>query len=124
MQKKRLEIQLKQAEPQMQILLKKKMDKNNLIPLENLTLELTENILLESNETNLRLINSLKSMGVLLSIDDFGTGFSSLSYLTKLPLDQLKIDRSFVLNLFNEENSGNIIGAIIAMTSSLNLELV
>ncbi|MDG1987803.1 MAG: EAL domain-containing protein [Halieaceae bacterium] len=102
----------------------KEMNKNNLIPLENLTLELTENILLESNETNLRLINSLKSMGVLLSIDDFGTGFSSLSYLTKLPLDQLKIDRSFVLNLFNEENSGNIISAIIAMTSSLNLELV
>ncbi len=102
----------------------KEMDKNNLIPLENLTLELTENILLESSETNLRLINSLKSMGVLLSIDDFGTGFSSLSYLTKLPLDQLKIDRSFVLNLFNEENSGNIISAIIAMTSSLNLELV
>jgi len=102
----------------------KEMNKNNLIPLENLILELTENILLESNETNLRLINSLKSMGVLLSIDDFGTGFSSLNYLTKLPLDQLKIDRSFVLNLFNEENSGNIISAIIAMTSSLNLELV
>ncbi len=102
----------------------KEMNKNNLIPLENLTLELTENILLESNETNLRLVNSLKSMGVLLSIDDFGTGFSSLSYLTKIPLDQLKIDRSFVLNLFNEENSGNIINAIIAMTSSLNLELV
>ena len=102
----------------------KEINKNNLIPLENLTLELTENILLESSETNLHLINSLKSMGVLLSIDDFGTGFSSLSYLTKLPLDQLKIDRSFVLNLFNEENSGNIINAIIAMTSSLNLELV
>ncbi len=102
----------------------KEMNKNNLIPLENLTLELTENILLASNETNLHLINLLKSMGVLLSIDDFGTGFSSLSYLTKLPLDQLKIDRSFVLNLFNEENSGNIINAIIAMTSSLNLELI
>ncbi len=102
----------------------KELKEKNLIPIENLTLELTENILLQSNDTNMHLINSLKSMGVSLSIDDFGTGFSSLSYLTRLPLDQLKVDRSFVLNLNDEKSSGNIISAIIAMTSSLDLELV
>ena len=58
----------------------RELKEKNMIPLENLTLELTENILLQSNDTNMHLINSLKSMGVSLSIDDFGTGFSSLRY--------------------------------------------
>jgi diguanylate cyclase (GGDEF)-like protein len=86
-----------------------------------LTLELTESLLFEESDDNLELLKSLKAMGVKLSIDDFGTGYSSLSYLRKLPVDELKIDRSFIRGLSESPQSQAIVSTIVFLARSLNL---
>jgi predicted signal transduction protein with EAL and GGDEF domain len=72
----------------------------------------------------LPLLQSLKELGVSMSIDDFGTGYSSLAYLKRLPIDTLKIDRSFVRELETSGDSAAIVAAIIAMSKSLKLRVV
>lgn len=87
-------------------------------------LELTESMLLNDMPKAIERMRILKSHGIRFAIDDFGTGYSSLHYLQQLPLDQLKIDQSFVRVLPEDENSLSIIQAITAMARSLKLEVI
>ena len=89
-----------------------------------LELELTEGVLMSNAEASIKSLHDLKRLGVSLSVDDFGTGYSSLSYLSEFPLDELKIDRSFVIAFDNGPRSASLVSAIIAMGKSLNLRLV
>ncbi len=89
-----------------------------------LKLEPTESILLENIDEAVATMNALKAFGVRFALDDFGTGFSSLQYLKKLPLNQLKIDQSFVRDLVLDANDQAIVRTIIAMAQSLNLEVI
>jgi diguanylate cyclase (GGDEF)-like protein/PAS domain S-box-containing protein len=94
------------------------------IPANRLKLELTESMLVDSVEQTISTMNQLKKLGVQFSLDDFGTGFSSLQYLKRLPLDQLKIDQSFVRDLTVDIGDQVIVRTIIAMAHSLNLEVI
>ncbi len=92
-------------------------------PLEH-HLELTESLVVDNVEDTIEIMQALKSLGVGFSMDDFGTGYSSLSYLRRLPLDQLKIDRSFVLDLVTDPNDAVIVQTIISMAKSLGLDVL
>ncbi len=89
-----------------------------------LTLELTENLLLEAGPEVHALMEELHALGVRLSIDDFGTGFSALNYLHRYPFDALKIDRSFVRDADVDPAHGSLVRAILAMAEALGLEVV
>jgi len=91
---------------------------------QRLKLELTESMLLSNIEDTITKMNELKAHGVGFSLDDFGTGFSSLSYLSRLPLDELKIDRSFVNDLETNDNAVVICAATISLAHSLKLKVV
>ena len=94
------------------------------IPAELLEIELTESLLLQDTEQGIQILNDLKGRGVQVSIDDFGTGFSSLSYLKKLPVDKLKIDHSFVRDLVHDSGDQAITSAIITLSHKLDLVVV
>ncbi|MDB5855176.1 MAG: hypothetical protein JWR22_3217 [Herminiimonas sp.] len=89
-----------------------------------LKLELTESVLLENVEETIQKMNLLKTRGVCFSLDDFGTGYSSLMYLKRLPLDQLKIDQSFVRDVLVDSNDAAIARAIITLGQSLGLAVI
>ena len=89
-----------------------------------LTLELTESLLLQDVEGSILKMQALRKLGVGFSLDDFGTGYSSLSYLKRLPLDQLKIDQSFVRDVLTDPNDATIACTIITLAHSLGLEVV
>jgi diguanylate cyclase (GGDEF)-like protein/PAS domain S-box-containing protein len=89
-----------------------------------LKLELTESLLAEEMEATVAKMASLKEMGVSLSLDDFGMGYSSLSYLKVLPLDQLKIDREFVKDILTDANDAAIARTIIGLAQSLGLGVI
>jgi diguanylate cyclase (GGDEF)-like protein/PAS domain S-box-containing protein len=89
-----------------------------------LELEITESISMAHPEQSVPLMERLKAIGVALSIDDFGTGFSNLSYLRRFPVDRLKIDLSFVREITTDASSLAISEAIITMSHSLNLEVI
>jgi EAL domain-containing protein (putative c-di-GMP-specific phosphodiesterase class I) len=72
----------------------------------------------------MEVIKQLTAMGIRFSIDDFGTGYSSLSYLQRLPVDEIKIDKSFVMNMMADENSAAIVGSIIELAHNLGLKVV
>lgn len=88
------------------------------------TVELTETAMVENPEQALQVLQVLKSLGVTLSLDDFGTGFSSLSYLQRFPIDNVKIDRSFVSELPHSSRARQLVGAILGMARELNLGVV
>ncbi|QLG89960.1 EAL domain-containing protein [Chitinibacter bivalviorum] len=89
-----------------------------------LKLELTESLLVDNVQDTIEKMHSLKAMGVSFSLDDFGTGYSSLSYLKRLPLDQLKIDKSFVCDVLSDPNDAAIARTIIALADSLALNVI
>lgn len=89
-----------------------------------LELELTESSVMENINANIDTLQAIRSLGIQVSIDDFGTGFSSLSYLSKLPLDALKIDREFVLAMTNGPEGLALVSTIINLAHSLNLKVV
>lgn len=93
-------------------------------PADLIELELTESVLMEHAAGTSVALNRLKGLGVSIAIDDFGTGYSSLGYLKNFALDRLKIDRSFVRDIYNTDNDQTIIEAIIAMASRLNLKVI
>jgi diguanylate cyclase (GGDEF)-like protein len=91
---------------------------------EYMELEITEDLLLEHNQTNIITLTKLRNQGIHISIDDFGTGYSSLSYLKRLPIDTLKIDQSFVRDIDTDPDNKAIASAIIAMANSLHLNVL
>lgn len=86
----------------------------------SLEVELTESVLMQDLKSSLAVLQALKAMGVQLAIDDFGTGYSSLSYLKRFPIDNLKIDQSFVRDITTNQDDTTIVSAIISMGNSLN----
>lgn len=89
-----------------------------------LLVELTESMLMDDVENSLALMHELKALGLTLSIDDFGTGYSSLSYLKSFPLDELKIDRSFIMNLPDALSDVAIVRTVIALGHSSGMTVI
>ena len=89
-----------------------------------LELELTESLLVKNMDATITRMDAIRSMGIALSIDDFGTGYSSLKYLKQMPINQLKIDKSFVMDLLTDSNDRAITETIIAMASHLQMEII
>ncbi|WP_336899211.1 EAL domain-containing protein [Rhodoferax sp.] len=89
-----------------------------------LKLEITESMLLGQVEDVISTMRQLKALGVSFSMDDFGTGYSSLQYLKRLPLDQIKIDQSFVRDITTDSSDQAIVGTIVAMAQSMNLSII
>jgi EAL domain-containing protein (putative c-di-GMP-specific phosphodiesterase class I) len=102
----------------LQILEKKAVDPNRI------KIELTESAVLQSIHEAISKMNALRQIGVSFSMDDFGTGYSSLAYLTQLPINQLKIDQSFVQNIGLKSADSIIVQTIIGMANNLGMELI
>ncbi|MEK6371372.1 MAG: EAL domain-containing protein [Acidobacteriota bacterium] len=94
------------------------------LPARLLELEITESSAMQSPETSIKTLYDLKKLGIRISLDDFGTGHSSLSYLKRFPIDTLKIDQSFVRDITNDPDTAAIVTAIIAMGHSLRLKVI
>jgi diguanylate cyclase (GGDEF)-like protein len=93
------------------------------MPATSLVLEITENIIMSDPERSTRCLAELSEMGVRISVDDFGTGYSSLSYLRRLPVDELKIDKSFVIGLASGEDDA-LVRSIIDLAHNLGLQVI
>lgn len=91
---------------------------------QRLKLELTESLLLDNLEDTILKMSTLKALGLRFALDDFGTGYSSLSYLKRLPLDQLKIDQSFVRDVLSDANDAAIARTVLALGQNLDLEVI
>ena len=89
-----------------------------------LELEITESLLMEDIERNIGRLKTLRDLGVTIAIDDFGTGYSSLNYLARLPMDTLKIDRSFVEDMTQSPESRTIVSTIISLAHTLGHKVV
>jgi len=94
------------------------------VPVNKVTLEVTEGIVIKNIQAVIDKMRELTSLGIKISMDDFGTGYSSLTYLKELPLSELKIDQSFVRDLHLDESDAEIAATIIAMAKNLNLSVV
>lgn len=87
-----------------------------------LEIEMTESVLVENSEATLKLLHSLRSLGIRVALDDFGTGYSSLSYLRRFPFDKIKIDRSFVTGMGEDPQAVPIVGAILDLARALGMD--
>ena len=94
------------------------------VGLDRLTVEVTENALMTDRERSHRVLEELREMGVRISIDDFGTGYTSLAYLKRIPADELKIDKSFVMNMLADPADARVVEQIIALGHGFGLEVV
>ncbi|WP_157035294.1 putative bifunctional diguanylate cyclase/phosphodiesterase [Psychromonas ingrahamii] len=99
------------------------LQRHQIIP-DRLKLELTESMLVENISDIIIKMNTLRKIGILFSLDDFGTGYSSLQYLKRLPINQLKIDQSFVRDLITDAHDRIIVRTIIAMSHSLGIDVI
>ncbi len=91
---------------------------------EFLELELTESSIMSNPEATIDVLTKLQTKGVAISVDDFGTGFSSLSYLKRLPIDSLKVDQSFVRELATDPDDAALVMAIVSLGHTLRLRVV
>jgi len=94
------------------------------LPAEQLQLELTERIIMHEDDFTVSRLQRINDLGIHLSIDDFGTGYSSMSYLKRFPLNELKIDKSFVDDVCSDEDDGVIVAAMINLAHALNLRVI
>ena len=94
------------------------------LPAASLTLEITESAMMANPVHAVEVLSQFDAMGVQLAVDDFGTGFSSLSYLKQLPVDQLKIDRSFVMGLPHDASDEVIVRSTIELAHNLGLRVI
>jgi EAL domain-containing protein (putative c-di-GMP-specific phosphodiesterase class I) len=94
------------------------------LPADCLCLEITESALADDTEAAVATLQELWALGIRLSIDDFGTGFSSLSYLTQFPIDELKVDRSFVAAVASDPRAAAIVRSVVALSKSLGVDCV
>lgn len=91
---------------------------------DRLELEVTESILIEDKDGVMKILTSLRELGVRIALDDFGTGYSSLAYLSSFPFDKIKIDRSFVQDIMHRKDSATITRIILSLATSLNMSTV
>jgi diguanylate cyclase (GGDEF)-like protein len=91
------------------------------LPAYRLELEITEAVLMENTEANLRTLHGLRALGIRISMDDFGTGYSSLSYLRSFPFDKIKIDRCFITGLGDDNESAAIVQAVAGLAQQLSM---
>jgi EAL domain-containing protein (putative c-di-GMP-specific phosphodiesterase class I) len=94
------------------------------IPPAHLVIEVTESSLMADAARAMDVLGRLRAMGVSVSIDDFGTGYSSLAYLKRLPVDELKIDKSFVAHIASDDNDAAIVRSTIGLAHALGLSVV
>jgi EAL domain-containing protein (putative c-di-GMP-specific phosphodiesterase class I) len=94
------------------------------VPGHRLTLEMTESAMMSNPRQVMHVLNGLDALGILIAVDDFGTGFSSLSYLKSLPVDILKIDKSFVFGLDEDKSDQAIVQATLSLGHNLGLKVV
>jgi diguanylate cyclase len=94
------------------------------VPAHQLILEITENMLAQDPTRAVTILTALHRAGIRISIDDFGTGYSSMSYLKRLPVDELKVDRSFVAHMVDDEADGVLVRSIIELGHNLGLTVV
>lgn len=99
------------------------LDKSETTP-DLLELEITENTLMTNIESAAEILKTLSNIGIAIAIDDFGTGYSSLSYLKKLPIDQLKIDKSFVMDMDTDKSDAAIVRSVIDLGHNLGIKVV
>ena len=99
------------------------LEKNN-VPPTRCVLELTESVFMKDADRAKKILNELDAMGLSLSIDDFGTGYSSLAYLKQLPVNELKIDKSFVMDMMENENDAAIVKATIELAHAMGMHVV
>ncbi|ANU07464.1 putative bifunctional diguanylate cyclase/phosphodiesterase [Paraurantiacibacter namhicola] len=88
---------------------------------DRLELEITENLLMQDNEDNISLLHKIRGLGVKIALDDFGTGYSSLNYLRSFPFDKIKIDRCFVSDIADRDDSDAIVDAVVSLAGKLNM---
>jgi EAL domain-containing protein (putative c-di-GMP-specific phosphodiesterase class I) len=89
-----------------------------------LQLEITESVLVEDHEVATRILHELKGLGVSIAMDDFGTGYSSLSNLRAFPFDRIKIDRSFIKSVHNNQQAATIVRAVLGLGKGLGLPVI
>ena len=94
------------------------------LPPDRLVLEVTEGVLIDNSQNALAAMSSLKNQGILIALDDFGTGYASFGYLRRFPFDSIKIDRSFIGTLCEDEESCAIVRAILTLAHSLRLKVI
>ena len=94
------------------------------VPPSSLELEITESVIIADPMRARAILSRLSEMGVVLAIDDFGTGYSSLGYLKRLPIDQMKIDRSFVMQMADDRNDAAIVRSTVELARNLGLQVV
>ena len=89
-----------------------------------LEIEITESLIMQDIEANIRKLHAIREMGVEVVIDDFGTGYSSLSYIAKLPINALKIDRAFIINMTSNADDRSIVSSVVSLAHTLHLRVV
>ena len=103
--------------------IKSALDHSGLDP-QNLEIEITESIMMKNEKQSMKILNKIKELGVFLSIDDFGTGYSSFNYLNEMPVDIIKIDKSFVTGIDKEDEKYKIANTIIKMANELKISVI